>query len=400
MIKKMLSVLTVGTMLILTGCMPWSDPDEPEVVKDTPKDKNENVTVISQTNTKDYRTIHADQPADARGYIGYAVSNRVDIDEIEMGLRRLSKSVYDPGKYFFQAGQYINQTQLENMIKRELTEKQKKKAKKNDKKVGPPGFNPPLGKGKNVRERNEANPEILSNVLEQDYLVKVKDGKYKLGGISLSLSFNDIYRDHVEDAEGKYYWAKKDLDNEKVKQKAKAYAEKALDRIRGIKGLKQVPVFIGLYLEAPPESIVPGQYFAKSYVKKGSNNIDNWKSVNENHVLFPSKEAKDDYQTASQNFGKFQDDVQNYFPNSVGVHGFGFYRNKELDNLTFEINIRFFDKTEIVSFANYVGMLLNKKFPFPAAVPVQVYINSVNRPEAIITKQSKDESANVHVYQH
>ena len=99
-----------------------------------------------------------------------------------------------------------------------------------------------------------------------------------------------------------------------------------------------------------------------------------------------------------QKFDKFKEDVENYFPNAIGVIGKGFYRNHELSELTFNINIRFFDKTEVISFTNYVAALLDSQFPFSQHIPVQVYINSVEQPEAIVVKTPDMDQPFVHVY--
>ncbi|WP_243647110.1 CamS family sex pheromone protein [Scopulibacillus darangshiensis] len=385
MLKKWLGLCVVCSMLILSACSFGSDDNKNKVIKNTPKGDDQKVTLIPQVNSKDYQSIQPKKPSDTRGYITYGVTNRTDIDELEMGLMRLSKDPFSPNDYVFQSGQYLTEKDINGMLYRKS-------------KDTPHGLNPPLGDGKDVREKAENSPKILSYVLEQDYLKKSGKDEYKLGGVSLAISLNQVYADKVMDKEGKTYEVKKDLDINKVKQKGKEYAQEIVKRVRGKKGLGQVPIFVTLYLEAPPESLVPGHYFAKASVSQGSSSIGKWDKVDSEYILFPSSKANKDYKSDADIFNNFKKDVEDYFPNFIGVIGKGFYKGGELDNLTFDISIKFYDKTEVVGFTNYVASLLQNNFPFPGSVPVQIYIKSANQPEAVIVKKPDQDKPFVHIY--
>jgi len=384
---KILGVAIACTLLTMTACSaPWSAQKEGQVLKGSSKG-GQKVTVIPQESSQDYRTIHADQSSDLRGYIQYGVDNRVDIDEMEEGLMRLSKDAFKPDEYYFQQGNYIKPNVIDDMLSR-----------KGDK-AHPGGLNPPLGKGKDLGEQASAHPKVLSYVLEQDYLVKAGDNSYKLGGVSLAVSVNSVYTESLYNKkDGKTYTADVTLDKSKAMAEGKTYAQKVLERVRKIKGLENVPIFIALYIEAPPGSYVPGHFYAKTLVGKGQSAIGKWQSVNEDYAMFPTAEADDKYKTDSAKFAKFKEDVEKYFPNSIGIIGKGFYKDGELSELTVTINIRFYDKTEVISFANYVSSLLQSRFPFSQHLPVQIYINSVDQPEAIIVKQPDMDKPFVHIY--
>ena len=386
--RKKLTVLLVAIgLLAMTACQtPWSGNDDQKIIDNSSKG-SENVTVIPQENDKDYRTIHSNKSSDTRGYIQYGVDNRVDIDEIETGLMRLSKGTFDPDTYYFQNGQYISTKEIDEMLARQS-------------KDTPNGLNPPLGKGKDLGEQAADKPKILSYIHEEDYLKSSGKDSYKLGGISLAISVNSVYTDSLYNKkDGKTYTADVTLDQKTVMNAGKTYASKVLDRVREIKGLGDVPIVIGLYIESEPGSYVPGHFYAKTVVDSGQYNIDKWDSVDEQYVLFPSSTAQKNFRADSDAFAKFKGDVENYFPNSIGVIGKGFYQNKELTNLTININIRFYDETEVISFANYVSALLQSQFPFSQRIPVQLYINSIDQPEAIIVKTPDMDKPFVHVYQ-
>src|SRR5699024_8082323 len=55
-----------------------------------------------------YKMLLPYRPSAARGAITNQVTNRVDIDELEEGLRRHSTDVFDPKKYVFEEGQYLD----------------------------------------------------------------------------------------------------------------------------------------------------------------------------------------------------------------------------------------------------------------------------------------------------
>jgi len=391
--SKRLGVAAVSLLLLisLTGCSLFSKPNnttQPSV-KGTPKTtSNQNqITVIpqDQSTNSDYQTVRPKTPSETRGYIQYGVTNRVDVDEMETQLQDLSKTPYGPSRYYFQEGHYLTTDFIDSLLSRKDT-------------THPDGLNPPLGKGKDLGAQATSSPNTLSYILEQDYLTK-KGTSYQLSGISLGISVNSVYSDSLYDKKsGKTFPVDVTLNQSKAKQEAKSDAQKILQKLRGIKGLENVPVFISLYMESEPGSFIPGHYFAKTFITGGGQSINKWTSVNENVVLFPSGTAQTSYKGDSDKFTKFSDDIQSYFPNSIGVIGKGFYKDGNLSELTVTINERFYDKTETASFANYVAMLISDKFPFPQDTPVQVYINSVNQPEAIIVNRQNMDQPFVHVF--
>lgn len=69
-------------------------------------------------------------------------------------------------------------------------------------------------------------------------------------------------------------------------------AEEVLQRIRQIKGLKDVPVTIALFEQQARTSVVPGSFFAYAKADKGSNKLGGWEEISEKYVLFPSSAAE------------------------------------------------------------------------------------------------------------
>src|SRR5699024_11269933 len=71
------------------------------------KKKKTSIVTNYQLSDDDYKTILPFKPSEARGIITDQLANRLDVDEIEEGLKRHSKQVYDPKDYYFEEGQYL-----------------------------------------------------------------------------------------------------------------------------------------------------------------------------------------------------------------------------------------------------------------------------------------------------
>ncbi|WP_229672396.1 CamS family sex pheromone protein [Pullulanibacillus camelliae] len=374
-----------------TACtMPWSKDDKQHTLKNTKKGNDEKITIVPQDNEKDYQIWHSDKTSPSRGYITYGVNNRLDINEMEMGLMRLSKSVFDPGKYYFQSGRYISTDLIDEMLARKLVKGESSDLPGVDKQ----GLNPPYGKGSDIGKRATDEPKELSYVLEQDYLTK----NGKLSGVSLAVSMNSVYNQSIYYKKtGKTYPVDVTLNKTEQMQKGKSYANKVLQRIRQVKGLENVPVFVALYLEAAPGYDAPGHFYAVGTADGSARSISKWKNTGEDNVLFPSNEAESKYKDYYDKFDKFKDKIKSYFPNYTDVIGQGFIKGNKLQNLTMNININFFDETEIVSFTNYISGLLQSNNPFE--VPIQINISdTTGQPEAVVVNRSDMDKPFVYVY--
>lgn len=112
--KKWIASIAV-IALILSGCTQQSS-DEEEVVQDDPEQEETSIVPSNRLSGDNYRMILPYKPSEARGVITRQVANRVDIDEMEEGLRRLSKDYYNPDDYYFQEGQYFDSSRVTDWI--------------------------------------------------------------------------------------------------------------------------------------------------------------------------------------------------------------------------------------------------------------------------------------------
>ncbi|ARI78576.1 CamS family sex pheromone protein [Halobacillus mangrovi] len=380
---RKLHALLLSSLLFISACTPVFDNRE-EVIQET-KDENSNQTAIVPSYTmseENYRMILTESSpkvAKARTVTTNQMGNRLDIAEFESGLRRHSKEYFSPEEYFFQPGQFLSQDTLLSWLSR-YTEKNEE------------GLNPELNEDEASEEDFRQNPKYISNIIEQDYLVKKDKKVVEVQGVTIGISLRTVYNFTTEDRD-----YKENHSTEELLKKGKAYAGEILTRLREREELKDVPIVFALYEEEEARSKVPGKFLSKTYVDGSDSKIKDWKSINEKHVLFPSKEAEKDYFEDSQIFSDFRKEVSDYFPNFVGMIGNGFYVDDELKQVSIDIPIQFHSQSEVVGFTQYVYSLVVEMFP--EHYSVEVNIKSMDRQESLIVKKAGKEEPFVHIYE-
>ncbi|MBY6038234.1 CamS family sex pheromone protein [Fictibacillus nanhaiensis] len=401
MIKRV-GLLFLSLLLLLTGCLGDKELEKEEKVVQEKGKKEEKAIITGEINTgeKYYRSIFPFEPGGARGVIRYGVDNRLDINEFEMGLMRVAQDTFNTDKYFFQEGQFLTESTVTNWLRRADDKPGKSKSD-----LDQTGLNQALSTKVDEKdakyvdimlEANKNKPKYLSYVLEHNYLVQSGDGKVKLGGVVIGLSFNSTF----------YYDVKKDsliypgevkLERNKVRKEAQKIAGEVAGRLRTNPKLQDIPIVVALYQEEERDSVTPGNFFAAGVMKKGSNSISSWEEVDEDHILFPSDTASKKKRSDYEKFTAFKAKVQEYFPNFIGVIGKGFYKDGNLQRMTIEIPVQFRGKAEIISFTQFVATSALDDLP---DVPVEVYIGSaVDQPEALIVKdETTKEEPFVHIY--
>ncbi|WP_374724385.1 CamS family sex pheromone protein [Calidifontibacillus erzurumensis] len=372
-------IMLLIVSLVLAACTPDFGKDE-EIVQETDKSTEQAIIPKYKISDEYYRTILPFKPGKARGLVNFTVYNRLDINELETGLMRIALEHFDPEDYFFQEGQYVTSKMVEEWIGRQ-----------SEKNVE--GMNPPLNEKTATTEDFRKNPKYLSHVLEHNYLKKTNDNKVELGGIAIGLAMKSVYNFN-EPTMG--YPREEPISLQEAEKQGKAMAQQVLQRLRNIKALDGVPIVIALFLEKPRESVVPGNYFAKAYVSGNASSISKWETINERYVLFPSQEGKDQYYDDYTRVMNFKSDIEQYFPNYVGVIGRGYYVDDQLQEMTIEIPIQFYGKAEIIGFTEYItGLMMDH---FPPYITVNVYITSIDGQEALIRRNGGEEKPFVHIY--
>ncbi|WP_229683113.1 CamS family sex pheromone protein [Virgibacillus oceani] len=419
---KKIYVLLVCTLLLMTGCAPNMNEDEVVQKNDEKANQERSIVPSYRLSEENYKMILPYRPSAARGVITNQMGNRVDIDEMEEGLRRHSKAIFDPEKYYFEEGQYLtedmvydwlgrmpNKEELEEMVKEKVKrleddghnvdEEDKEKIRKDLQQ----GLNPKLddldleGLDKDAKKEKEIenqreNPRYLSHILEQNFLKKNEDKSAELVGVSIGIALKSVYRFQTEIG-GPYYY--EDISKDKMLKQGKKVAQTILKRVRQIEELKNVPIMIALYREEDQGSPVPGNYVAKTAVKGGVTEIDEWNAIGEEYILFPSDEGEEKYYDDSQLVDNFGKEIQEYFPNYVGVIGEGFYIKEELKKLTLTVPIEFYGKGEVIGFTQYAYGLVKEMFP--DYYDLEIKIKSNDKLESLIYRNAGVDDPTVHI---
>lgn len=370
MLKKGVSILTA--LLLLTSCAPNSKEDDEIVQKDDEQAEEEISIVPSYQLSKDnYKMILPFRPSEARGVIITQLGNRLDINEMEEGLRRHSTEVYSPEKYYFEEGQYISEDQVNSWIDSLNPDKPDEGAKKDEYKD---------------------NPRILSHVLEQNFLKKTDDDSVELVGISIGIALKSVYSFTTKTGGPTHH---EDISQKEMLKAGKDAAEKVVEDIREIEGLEDVPIMLALYREEEETSPVPGNFVTKTNIESGEKGIGKWEDVDEDYVLFPSDEAKEDHFDEYELVNSFANDISKYFPNYVGVIGEGFYIDDELQQLSIEIPIEFYGAAEVTGFTQYAFGLVKEMFP--NYYDLEIKVTSNDQVESLIYQEAGEDEPIVRI---
>lgn len=366
--RKRIAILLIIVVLVVSGCgnIMQDDTVEQEEEHET------EVSIIPSHSLEEsqYKILLPYRPSAARGAITNQVTNRVDIDELEEGLRRHSTSVFSPEDYVFEEGQYLSTEKIFDLID---------------------SLNPTV-KDESDRKEHKKNPRIFSHILEQNFLER-KDDRVELVGISIGISLKSVYRYQTEIGGPDYY---EDIPLKDAIKEGERIAQSVIKEIREVEGLESVPVMIALFREAEQSSPVPGNFIQKTVVKEGDTKIGKWESIKEEYVLFPSGDAKDKYPNDYQKVNAFSEKIEDYFPNYVGVVGTGFYVEGDLKKLAIDVPIEFFGKGEVVGFTQYAFGIVQEIFANHYDIEVSVF--SSDGPESLIYRDSGEDEPKVHIF--
>lgn len=388
--KRFSWIPAIISIALLSGCMPNSDKDT-EVINETEKTKEATAIIPSvQISEQYYRTLLPYEQSASRGLVVSKIYTKYDLKEVENGLLRLSQRTFSPDDYFFQEGQKLNTNKLNQWLARiKVDDKATAEAKEKDL-----GLNPYRPEdGEMTADLAKKSPMYLAHILEQNYLVKTKDNKIKLAGISIGLALNSIYY-YQNEVGGPTF--EEPIPQNVIENNGKRLATEVVKRMRQMEGLEDIPITVGLFKQESRNTIVPGTYFAYSSADKGKSTLDEWTSLNEEYVLFPQPISQEKYRDVGQSFNNFKQDVEKYFSNYTSVVGTGFYQDDSIKKMTIEIPIQFYGAAELVGFTQYMtGLVMDH---FPASMHVEVNVTSINGAEALVIKKADETEPYVHIY--
>ncbi|MEV5109549.1 CamS family sex pheromone protein [Bacillus sp. LBA3-1-1.1] len=389
---KKIALAVLSLSLLVSGCSMGSNKDEKTVEK-SGKAKEQAVISKYSISNEYYKTTFPFDPGGARGLVGQSLNNRLDIDEFETGLMRIAKESFSTKDYFFKGGNVLDTQTIQMLVKRKRTDAEQKelegKLKKDAVKFPNIGLNPALGEGSESLEvKNTKNPMYISNILEHDYYLQNGDKSTEPDGVVVGLAMNSVH--YYEEEHG--YPREAKIEQEKMLAEGKKMAQEILKVMQQKRpGIKDVPVTFAIYRQGPKSSLVPGNFVSYAKVEKGSETVEDWKPINEKYYLFPSEQAKSDNKREDlARVSNFKAKLSEYFQGDyTAVIGTGMYRDDELKEMKLDIPVQFNGEAEVIGFTQYVAGLVMEYFP--NYMRVQVTIKSVERPEAIIIREAKQD---------
>ncbi len=309
--------------------------------------------------------------------------NQFNLKSFESGLLTVSKKVYSPSKYIFEEGQYLNTSTVQNWLGR--------KSKSN-----PDGLNP-VNNGKT--DPNTRNPIYLQQMEEQDFM-KQNGKKLTLSGVTIGLGMNSV--DYYEKKNfGSTYQTK--ISKAEAQREGRQIANQVLARLRQKPALKNVPITIALYRQAPTDSLVGGSFFSYSNNKAGATTVSSWKPISEQNYVYPttsSKATNGNSGSGNSNdeasFENFKSQIQNYFPNLSGVTAQAHYTNKQLTGMNVNITTQFYSQTEIISFTQYLQQAAQKYLPSNA--PIDITVSSTEGVQSFLSRDNGAKKFTSHVF--
>lgn len=372
MAKYKIWVVAAATLLLLAGCTSLPGTSSSSNSKATKKLQTTGKVTDSMyegvIDNGQYKT------SQTRGLTTQQSNTSFDVKSLESGLLKLSKEQFPTSKYVFQEGQSLKTAQAQKWLAR--------KSKTNTE-----GLNP---EDNGQKDPNKRNPIYLQQILEQDYLGE--DGSMK--GMSIGLGMNQVDY-YTKEQYGATFETK--ISKAMMTQQGKQMANKVLSRMRQKKGLSDTTIVIGLYKQAPKDSLVGGTFFAYGVSKKGSTTIDSWHELNqENQVLPVVNDEKAINQDDATAFNSFKTQVETFFPNLSGVTAQTHYEEGVLAGMNITVNTQFYSETEIMSFTQYIATAADKYLP--RNIPLDISITSAEGMQAYVGRASGSKGFTTHVF--
>lgn len=372
MAKYKIWVVAAATLLLLAGCTSLPGTSSSSSSKATKKLQTTGKVTDSMyegvIDNGQYKT------SQTRGLTTQQSNTSFDVKSLESGLLKLSKEQFPTSKYVFQEGQSLKTAQAQKWLAR--------KSKTNTE-----GLNP---EDNGQKDPNKRNPIYLQQILEQDYLGE--DGSMK--GMSIGLGMNQVDY-YTKEQYGATFETK--ISKAMMTQQGKQMANKVLSRMRQKKGLSDTTIVIGLYKQAPKDSLVGGTFFAYGVSKKGSTTIDSWHELNqENQVLPVVNDEKAINQDDATAFNSFKTQVETFFPNLSGVTAQTHYEEGVLAGMNITVNTQFYSETEIMSFTQYIATVADKYLP--RNIPLDISITSAEGMQAYVGRASGSKGFTTHVF--
>lgn len=340
--KKIL--LLIAIILCLTGC-----------------GKEEKKPIDMTFDDKYYDIMTPYKVGVGNNYVRPSVISTYDYSLVDAGLMDISVKYFDPDEFKFQAGQYLDEATLTDLLSDE-------KLNKTDT-ITVDGI--------------KIKPNYISAIHEQNFL----SSKSELGGISLALVLNP-YQEY-QNSNGTYLY--KELNIDQTIEYGKQKSIELLKAIRKNKKLKETKIMIALYIVGNPNEVSAGNF---EYVGVTTDNEISFEQLDyqyqyltSNYVLENDLDNYTAFGTLTKNIGK---QVENLY-----IIAEGLYVNQNLNKIEIEVNSSLLTKDKLLMISQLFSEEIVKQFDDKLLIKVYIKIN--NETKALVVKKRDSLETNVYL---
>lgn len=323
--------------------------------------KNEVATIDIEFDNNYYQVYSPYKKGAASNYVVNNFLNNYDVLDVESSLMSLSTTYFKTNNSFYQAGQYLKESELITLLSKDG-----------------------LNKAANVNIDNiDLNPTYISSIYEQNYMA----GNGHLKGISLAIVLNP-YQPY-KNAYGNYNY--QTVDDDTLVEFGEKAANQLVKYMYSKDKLKDIKIVVGLYFQRSPEAILPGGFRYVGVTNKDSVQL---KSINYQYYYLNSDYViKNDGQVATS-FNNIEKIVKSNF-NTIYMSGKGVYQDNVLRNVEIDVSNNAFSKSELL----YLCQILSREISntFESKLNIRLFIKSNDQILALITKEKNTLKSNVYI---
>ena len=337
-------LLLITSVLLLTGCQ-----------------KEENKPIDMTFDDKYYDIMTPYKTGVGNNYVRPSVVSTYDYSSVDAGLMDISVKYFDPDEFKFQAGQYLDEATLTELLSDEK-----------------------LNKTAAITvDEIEIKPNYISAIHEQNFL----SSNGELKGISLALVLNP-YQEY-QNSNGTYLY--KELNIDQTIEYGKQKSVELLKEIRKNEQLKETKILIAIYIVGSPNEISAGNF---EYVGITTNNeitfeqLDyQYQYLTSNYVLENDLDNYTAFGTLTKNIGE---QVENLYITAEGL-----YVNQQLNKIEIEVNSSLLTKDKLLMISQLFSEEIVKQFNDNLLIKVYIKIN--NETKALVVKKRNTLESNVYL---
>ena len=271
------------------------------------------------------------------------IPTRLNANHFELGLLELAKQYYDPAEFVFQEGQVLTMNEIEPLFKQ------------------------------------AGNENFLYSVTEHDYLYE--NGKF--GGIVIGILVSSTYEVENEGQKEKKFFTQEELEENSIR-----IIEELVSLIRKRSSLEDPPIHFAVMKTEERDIKLPGTFILQGQVKEKSDQVEEWKAVDEYFIFLPSSLSglEDKNSEIVRGFNYFKKEIDEYLPRYSGIVGLAKNANGKLQELTIRINSESDSTVEIIQLTQFAISIIPEFFP--KDIQLNLYVNSIDQPKAIYVRQA------------